>query len=96
MNGVRRDLPEPARAALARAVAESVAYGLDHRDEALDHAMGYARGLDRAKADRFVGMYVNAWTRSAGERGRKAIALLLAEAAERGLVPRVKPQYQEY
>ena len=96
MNGVRKDLPEPARAALARAVAESVAYGLDHREEALDHAMGYARGLDRAKADRFVGMYVNGWTRSAGERGRRAIALLLAEAAERGLVPRVKPRYQEY
>ncbi len=96
MNGVRKDLPEATRAALARAVAESVAYGLDHRQEALDHAMGYARGLDRAKADQFVGMYVNDWTRSAGEKGRAAVALLLSEAAERGLVPRVKPQYQEY
>ena len=58
--------------------------------------MGYARGLDRAKADQFVGMYVNGWTRSAGDKGRAAVALLLSEAAERGLVPRVKPQYQEY
>jgi 5,8-dihydroxy-2-naphthoate synthase len=96
MNGVRKDLPEATRAALARAVAESVAYGLDHREEALDHAMRYARGLDRAKADRFVGMYVNEWTRTAGDKGRRAVALLLAEAAERGLVPRVKPSYQEY
>jgi 1,4-dihydroxy-6-naphthoate synthase len=96
MNGVKRALPEPLRAKLARAVAESVAYGLDHREAALDHAMGYARGLDRAKADRFVGMYVNELTRSAGERGRRAIALFLAEAADRGLLPRVKPQYQEY
>src|SRR6266568_1910903 len=47
VNGVKRDLPEPLRAKLARAMAESVAYGLDHRDEALDHAMGFARGLDR-------------------------------------------------
>ena len=96
MNGVKKSLPEPLRAKLAKAVAESVAYGLDHRDAALDHAMGYARGLDRAKADRFVGMYVNELTRSAGDRGRRAIALFLSEAAERGLVPRLKPQYQEY
>jgi 1,4-dihydroxy-6-naphthoate synthase len=96
MNGVKRDLPEHLRAKLARAVAESVAYGLDHREQALDHAMGFARGLDRAKADRFVGMYVNGWTRSAGEKGRKAIALFLREAAQRGLIPSVKPEYQEY
>jgi len=96
MNGVRKDLPAPVRAQLARALAESVAYGLDHRQQALDHAMAYARGLDRAKADTFVGMYVNEWTRSVGEKGRKAVALFLSEAAERGLVPRVEPEYQEY
>lgn len=76
--------------------AESVAYGLDHRGEALDHAMGFALGLDRKRADQFVGMYVDGWTRSAGAKGRKAIALFLDEAAQRGLIPRVKPEYQEY
>jgi 1,4-dihydroxy-6-naphthoate synthase len=96
MNGVKSDLPEPLRAQLARAVAESVAYGLDHRQQALDHAMTYARGLDRGKADTFVGMYVNGWTRSVGEKGRQAVALFLAEAADHGLVPRVQPRYQEY
>ncbi len=95
MNAVRRDLPEPVRRALARVVAESVAYGLDHREQALDHAMGYARGLDRRRADTFVGMYVNEWTRELGRRGREAVRLFLAEAADRGLVPRVKPEYQE-
>ena len=95
MNGVRADLPEPLRATLARVLAESVAYGLDHRDQALDHAMTYARGLDRRRADTFVGMYVNGWTRSLGEKGRRAVALFLREAAERGLVPQVKPRYQE-
>jgi 1,4-dihydroxy-6-naphthoate synthase len=95
MNGVRKDLPAPLRAQLARALAESVAYGLDHRQQALDHAMAYARGLDRGKADTFVGMYVNSWTRSVGEEGRKAVALFLREAAERGLVPRLEPEYQE-
>jgi 1,4-dihydroxy-6-naphthoate synthase len=95
MNGVRKDLPEPLRATLARVLSESIAYGLDHREQALDHAMTYARGLDRRRADAFVGMYVNAWTRTLGEKGRKAVALFLREAAERGLVPAVKPQYQE-
>ena len=96
VNGVSAALPEATRAAAARAVAESVAYGLDHREAALDHAMSYARGLDRGRADAFVGMYVNGWTRSLGEQGRRAIALFLSEAADRGLVPRVKPSYQAY
>lgn len=95
MNAVKRDLPEATRAAIARAVAASINYGLDHRDEALDHAMTYARGLDRKRADQFVGMYVNDWTRSVGEKGRRAIALFLSEAADRGLVPRLRPEYQE-
>ena len=95
MNGVKRDLPEPLRATLARVLAESVAYGLAHREQALDHAMTYARGLDRRRADTFVGMYVNEWTRNLGPKGRQAVALFLREASERGLVPAVKPEYQE-
>jgi 1,4-dihydroxy-6-naphthoate synthase len=95
MNAVRRDLPEPTRRALARALRESVAYGLDHREKALDHAMSFARGLDRKRADAFVGMYVNEWTRDLGPRGREAVERFLGEAAEKGLVPRVKPEYQD-
>ncbi len=95
MNGVRRDIPEPLRRTLARVLAESVAHGLANREKALDHAMQYARGLDRKKADTFVGMYVNEWTRDLGPRGRQAVELFLAEAADKGLVPRVKPEYQE-
>lgn len=95
MNGVRRDLPEKTRAALARALAESVAYGLANREKALDHAMSYARGLDRRRADQFVGMYVNEWTRALGVRGREAVVRFLKDGAERGLIPRVKPEYQD-
>src|SRR5512142_2606548 len=95
MNGVRKDLPEALRATLARVLSESIAYGLDHREQALDHAMTYARGLDRRRADTFVGMYVNDWTRTLGEKGRRAVALFLKEASQRGLIPAVKPQYQE-
>jgi 1,4-dihydroxy-6-naphthoate synthase len=95
MNALRRDLPGPLRRTLARVMAETVAYGLDHREEALDYAMGFARGLDRQKADRFVGMYVNDWTLDVGPRGREAVRLFLSEAADLGLVPRVTPEFQE-
>jgi 1,4-dihydroxy-6-naphthoate synthase len=95
MNGVKKALPEPVRRTLARVLRESIVYGLDHREKALDHAMTYARGLDRKRADTFVGMYVNEWTRELGSRGRRAVELFLSESADRGLVPRVTPEYQE-
>jgi 1,4-dihydroxy-6-naphthoate synthase len=95
LNAVKRDLPEPVRRAAAVAWKASIDYGLAHREQALDYAMTFARGLDRAKADTFVGMYVNDWTRELGPRGREAVARFLGEAAERGLVPRVAIEYQE-
>jgi len=95
MNGVKRALPEPVRRTLARVLRDSIVYGLDHRERALDHAMTYARGLDRRRADTFVGMYVNEWTRELGPKGREAVELFLSESADRGLIPRVKPEYQE-
>jgi len=95
MNALRRDLPEPVRRTLARVMAETVAWGLDHRAVALDYAMGFARDLDREKADRFVGMYVNDWTRDAGPRGKEAVRRFLSEAAALGLVPPVAPEFQE-
>src|SRR5512146_2286174 len=95
MNGVKKDLPEPLRATLARVLTESIVYGLDHREQALDHAMKYARGLDRGRADTFVGMYVNDWTRDLGPKGRKAVELFLGEAMQKGFVPKVAIEYQE-
>lgn len=95
LNAVRRDLPEPLRRAAAVAWKASIDYGLAHREEALDYAMTFARGLDRARADAFVRMYVNEWTRELGPRGRDAVARFLGEAAERGLAPRVTIEYQE-
>ncbi len=93
MNAMRRDLPPELKATLSRVLAESVAYGLDHREEALDHAMTYARGLERSRADTFVGMYVNAWTRDLGADGRRAVELFLGEAAAKGLIPPIPPPF---
>ncbi len=92
-NVVRRDLGPELIARISRALSRSIEYGLAHREAALDHAMRYARGLDRAKADRFVAMYVNAWTQGYGEEGRRAVQALLDRGHAAGLLPRVQAEY---
>lgn len=88
-NAIRRDLGEPLISEVARLLRESIVYSLEHRDEALDHALDFSRGLPRDKADRFVGMYVNDLTVDYGERGRKAVVELLECSFAKGLIPRV-------
>jgi 1,4-dihydroxy-6-naphthoate synthase len=73
-------------AKISRHLHDSIAYSLDHRNAALDHSMQYARGLERDRADTFVGMYVNDWTLDYGERGRQAVRQFLARGVERGLI----------
>jgi len=86
-NVVRKDLGEETMRTLTRVLRDSITYGLDHRKEALDYAIGFGRGLDRDLNDEFVGMYVNDLTRDYGKRGRRSIELFLAEGAAAGLVP---------
>jgi 1,4-dihydroxy-6-naphthoate synthase len=86
-NVVRKDLGEAMVSRIARLLKESIRFALDHREEALDYALRYARGLDPALADRFVGMYVNEWTIDYGPRGREAVRTLLDRAEKAGLVP---------
>ena len=86
-NVVRRDLGEATVRQIARLLKPSIQYALDHRAEALAYALTYARGLDPALADRFVGMYVNEWTVDYGPVGREAVRTLLKRAEAKGLVP---------
>lgn len=86
-NVVRRDLGDALIRAVARDVRASIAYGLDNRADALAHAKGYGRGLDDARTDRFVGMYVNDFTLDYGPRGRKAVRELLTRAERAGFIP---------
>ena len=86
-NVVRKDLGDDLIRKISRHLRASIAYALDHRQGALDHAMKYARGLDRSKADAFVGMYVNDWTLDYGDRGREAVRLLLERGADAGVIP---------
>lgn len=87
-NVIRRDLGAPVIATVSRLLRASIAYALEHRREALDYALQFGRGLDRAKADRFVGMYVNELTLEYGERGRTAVQRLFDEAWEKRLIPK--------
>jgi len=86
-NVIRKDLGSELIATVSRHLHASIAYGLEHRTNALDHAMQYARGLDPRRADTFVGMYVNEWTLDYGERGRNAVRLLLEEGYKAGVIP---------
>jgi 1,4-dihydroxy-6-naphthoate synthase len=88
-NVIRRDLGSETMARVAGLLRASIEYSLAHREQALDHALHYGRGLDRGKADRFVGMYVNELTVSYGERGRQAVRELLEQAFQQRLIPRV-------
>ena len=93
-NVVRRNLGSDIIKKVSRHLKASIAYALDHRTGALDHAMKFARGLERSKADEFVGMYVNNWTLDYGEPGRRSVALFLARGAEAGVIPKlVVPEF---
>ena len=93
-NVVRKDLGDDLTRKISRHLRDSIAYGLQHRKGALDHAMQYARGLDRSKADAFVGMYVNDWTLDYGDRGREAVKQFLQRGVDAGII--TKPVTVEF
>ncbi len=87
-NVVRKDLGSDTMKEVSRLIRESIQYGLSHREEALAHALHYARDMDSKLADTFVGMYVNHWTLDYGDRGRAAIRKLLEEGHRAGIIPK--------
>ncbi len=89
INTIRRDLPLDVQQRASRALKASIVYGLNNRQPALQHAMQFARDMETATADKFVGMYVNDWTVELGERGKESIRLFLSRGEERGLIPAV-------
>jgi 1,4-dihydroxy-6-naphthoate synthase len=93
-NAIRRDLGPDVIHDVNRLLRESIRYGLEHREEALEYALRYGRDLDQARADKFVGMYVNDWTLDFGPRGREAVRRLLADGFAAGVIPkRVEPEF---
>jgi 1,4-dihydroxy-6-naphthoate synthase len=86
-NAVRRALGPEVGLQIAKTIRDSVAYGLEHREEALNYAMQFAREMDTELADKFVGMYVNRWTLGYGEKGKEAVIELIARGTKAGLLP---------
>ena len=82
----KRFTPE-VRKQISDVLTASIQFSLDHRAEAVQHALQYARDMGRELADKFVGMYVNHWTLDYGDRGRESIRRFLGSAFERGLIP---------
>jgi 1,4-dihydroxy-6-naphthoate synthase len=81
VNTARRDLGDDVLRELSRILRASIDAALEHRDDALDYALGYGRGMDAERGDRFVDMYVNDLTLDYGDEGRQAVRELLSRAA---------------
>lgn len=90
-NAVRRELPDDLVRRIARLLEASIRYALEHREQALDYALAFGRGLPRELGDKFVGMYVNQWTLDCGETGQRAIQELLDRAHRAQRIPRRIP-----
>lgn len=93
-NVLRKDIPQNVRRDLLEILSESIDYGLAHRDEAVAHSMPYARDMDEQLAGKFIGMYVNDFTRDYGEVGRRAIREFLGRARAHALIPAaIEPEF---
>lgn len=86
LNVIRRDVPPPIASEALRVHRESIEYALSNKEEALDYAMRFSRGIKREQAERFVLMYVNEYTRDLGSEGKAAVELLYEKAFQKGLV----------
>ena len=87
-NVIHKRIPAEERKVISDLLSESIQYSLNHRPEAVAHALQYARDMGMELADQFVGMYVNHWTLNYGERGRESIRRFLGQAHESELIPR--------
>ena len=95
-NAIRKDLGLETIRQVNRLLKQSIEYGLNHRQEALNYALQYGRDLTQDQADRFVGMYVNDWTLDFGQRGREAVRQLLARGHQAGVIPKlIVPEFVE-
>lgn len=86
-NVIHKRFDPATRKAISDILTASIQFSLDHRPEAVQHALQYARDMGRDLADKFVGMYVNHWTLDYGDKGRESIRRFLGRAFEQKLIP---------
>jgi len=92
-NVIHKRFDPTARKTISDILTASIRFSLEHRAEAVEHALQFARDMGRDLADKFVGMYVNHWTLDYGEKGRESIRRFLGCAHEEGLIP-AKPELE--
>jgi 1,4-dihydroxy-6-naphthoate synthase len=93
-NGIKRNLPANVINDIAKLLNESIQYALEFREDALNYALKFGRGLEHYDADQFVGMYVNNRTLDLGEDGKQSVKLFLKRAYDNGIVPTlVEPEF---
>ncbi len=85
-NIVRKDLGMETMKHVTKLLKDAIVYSLEHRAEALEYALTFARDMDPKLADKFVGMYVNEFTVDYGEQGRKALTTLFEMAYQKGII----------
>lgn len=86
-NVIHKRFTPAVRKQISEILTASIQFSLDHRPEAVQHALQYARDMGRDLADKFVGMYVNHWTLDYGEKGRESIRRFLGRGFEMGILP---------
>jgi len=86
INTVRRDIDEDLQREILSVHKESIDYALSHKDEALEYALRFGRGIKKDLGEKFVLMYVNQYTRDMGEKGEKALEFLFNKAFQKGIV----------
>ncbi len=86
LNVVRRDIPEDLQKEILRVHKGSIEYGLSHKDEALEYALEFGRGMKEDVGEKFVLMYVNDYTIDLGEKGKAALEYLFNRAHEKGII----------
>ena len=85
-NVIRRDLGKRLMDRISKDIKKSIQYGLEHREEAMEYALQFSRGLDTHRVDRFIGMYVNDLTLDYGTQGKQAVRKLLSEAYKNKII----------
>jgi 1,4-dihydroxy-6-naphthoate synthase len=88
-NVIRKDIPRTVQRDLLQIMRESIEFGLTHRGDAVRHSLPYARDMNAALTDKFIGMYVNDFTRDYGEVGRQAILRFLNDARRAGYIDKL-------
>lgn len=86
VNTIRRDIEENLANEILRLHRESIEYGLGNKDEALEYAMQFGRGMALEVGEKFVLMYVNELTRDMGDKGKRALQTLFSKAREKNVI----------